>query len=238
MPSTATSSKLLRRSVASSKHSVHNQKGEQEASTPFLLSRPNLVGVIVAVLIVIIHVTVGLGALWPLVAVCGWGASVLLVPAPAQKQLPPAPAVPTQVQLEQTLEATLRKLEAAEVPDKVAAKADELRTAVKFVLFHWDDLEDEPNHQLTMSDVVQVYFPQVVNDYADVPNVLHPDAVASVVSALDSLIDAVSRIRTAIVQDSLDTLSSNAQLLRDRFATNPLGPFTSEGGDSPGTVSS
>lgn len=192
-----------------------------DADSSFLLSRKNIVGVVIALLVIVMHVTVGLGFLWPLVAVCGWGAGVLLTPKKKPKPIDPA-TLPTEVVLRRSLQATMGRLSAGEVPDKVLAKATELQRSAQYVLGNWEDLEGEPKHQLTMSDIISVYFPQVVSDYVEVPNIFHPDAVDSVIQSLDALTHAVERIRNAMVQHSLDTLSSNAKLLEQRFSQPSL----------------
>ena len=46
----------------------------------FLNSPANIVGLILAIAVVLLHLTVGLGFLWPVVAIAAWGASVALLP--------------------------------------------------------------------------------------------------------------------------------------------------------------
>ena len=199
----------------------HRKQTGTDADSSFFRSRQNLVGVVVAFLVIIVHIVVGLGVLWPLVAICGWGAGVMLTP----KKQPPAiemKAIPLQTGLKRTLTTTMRKLDKAEVPDRVMDTAKDLQRNTKYVLANWDDLEGQPEHQLTINDVVNVYFPQVVGDYIDVPNKLHPDAVESVVKSIHSLDQAVERIRDGIIRHSLDTLSSNAKSLESKFASPTL----------------
>lgn len=64
----------------------------------FLNSLAKIVGLILAIAVVLLHLTVGLGFLWPVVAIADWGASVALLPRQskgAQKSvsLAPKPAV-------------------------------------------------------------------------------------------------------------------------------------------------
>lgn len=211
----------MRKFVSKRTSTSHRKQTGTDADYSFFRSRQNLVGVVVAFLVIIVHIVVGLGVLWPLVAICGWGAGVMLTP----KKQPPAiekKAIPLQTGLKRTLTTTMRKLDKAEVPDRVMDTAKDLQRNTKYVLANWDDLEGQPEHQLTMNDVVNVYFPQVVGDYIDVPNKLHPDAVESVVKSIHSLDQAVERIRDGIIRHSLDTLSSNAKSLESKFASPTL----------------
>lgn len=46
----------------------------------FFFSRKNLAGIAIATLIIALHLVIGLGAFWPVVAIAGYGAAVALTP--------------------------------------------------------------------------------------------------------------------------------------------------------------
>ena len=78
--------------MATSKSS--DTSSDKSSGGGFLNSPANIVGFILAISVVLLHLTVGLGFLWPVVAIAAWGASVALLPRQskgAQKSVSSAP---------------------------------------------------------------------------------------------------------------------------------------------------
>ncbi|WIM68774.1 hypothetical protein QP027_05145 [Corynebacterium breve] len=187
----------------------------------FFTSRKNIVGVVAAVLVIILHLSLGLGALWPVAAVAAWGAGVALTPPKKPKPLPPPPPEDTPVTLERTLRSMYHTMESAGVPQRVVDEALELDQTVRFVLNEWHALEADPDHQTTMWNIVQIYYPQVIETYMDAPDMNLPAAMTSVIDSLDTLTGAVGSIKQAILDHNVRALDSHARTLREQFGNLP-----------------
>ncbi|MHA2788899.1 hypothetical protein ACXZ66_07105 [Corynebacterium sp. S7] len=189
-------------------------------NTNFFNSRKNAVGIIAAVLVIVVHLAVGLGALWPVVAIAAWGAGVALTPEKKQKELP-KPVEPAPQKLERTMNASLNKLSHANAPREVVDQARLLSQNVRFVLAEWDAVESVPEHQQNMWNIVEIYLPEVVNTYLDAPDLTLPSAVDSVVDSLQTLTGAVEQIKQAILDNNVRELDSQARMLRSKFGNLP-----------------
>lgn len=187
----------------------------------FLVSRKNQVGLVLAILVVVLHIAFGFGALWPVAAVAAWGAGVALTPPPKQEALPPAPFVPTPELLNQKLDETSKQLAQARPPKPVLDQVGELERNVRFVLGEWDHLQPTPEHRQTMWNIVQEYYPSVVSTYLDAPQFRDPQAVNVVLDSLTTLTRAAGRIRQGILDDNLRAMDSQAQYLRGELGDLP-----------------
>lgn len=191
------------------------------AFSNYLISRKNQVGLALAILVVVLHIAFGFGALWPVAAIAAYGAGAALTPPPKQAALPPAPVVPTPQLLDETLAKTSNQLRSARPPERVVVKAHELEENIRFVLSEWDHLEPTPQHRQTMWDVVTVYYPEVVTTYLDAPQFRDESAVAVVLDSLGTLERAAERIKQGILQDNLRALDSQAQFLKGELGDLP-----------------
>ncbi|WP_018296315.1 hypothetical protein [Corynebacterium lubricantis] len=189
-------------------------------NTNFFKSRKNLVGIIAAVLVIVIHLAVGLGALWPVVAVAAWGAGAVLTPEKKQKELP-KPAVPAPVTLERTLQATLNQLGHANPPREVLDQARVLSQNARFVLAEWDSMESAPDQQQSVWNIIEIYLPEVVTTYLDAPDLHLPSAVDHVLDSLYTLTTALESIKQAILDNNVRALDSQARMLRSKFGNLP-----------------
>ena len=70
----------------------------------YFASAKNQVGLVLAILVVVLHLVVGIGIYWPVAALAAYGAGAALTPARKPKELTPAPAEPTPVVLERSLQ--------------------------------------------------------------------------------------------------------------------------------------
>ncbi|SDS10432.1 hypothetical protein [Corynebacterium timonense] len=187
----------------------------------FLRSRKNQVGMVCAILVVVLHIAFGLGFLWPIAAVAAYGAGAALTPPQKQKELPPAPLVPTPQLLEDAYRRTTAQLRQAEPVDDVLYQAYALEDNIRFVLGQWEHLEPTPQHRQTIWNIVKIYYPEVVGTYLAAPNFREERAVAVVVDSLSTLTQAAERIKNGIVEDNLRAMDSQANFLRVELGELP-----------------
>ena len=185
----------------------------------YFISAKNHVGMVLAILVIVLHLVVGLGDLWPVAALAAYGAGAALAPAPKRREL--TESQPTPVVLEESLRRTSAQLAMARPPREVMAQSETLQEYVRFVLAEWDHLEPTPEHRQTIWNVVQVYYPEVVKTYLEAPQYRDPAAVSVVVDSLSTLTRAAWRIRQGILDDNLRAMDSQAQFLRQELGDLP-----------------
>lgn len=185
----------------------------------YFISAKNQVGMVLAILVIVLHLVVGLGDLWPVAALVAYGAGAALAPAPKRREL--TESQPTPVVLEESLRRTSAQLAMARPPREVMAQSETLQEYVRFVLAEWDHLEPTPEHRQTIWNVVQVYYPEVVKTYLEAPQYRDPAAVSVVVDSLSTLTRAAWRIRQGILDDNLRAMDSQAQFLRQELGDLP-----------------
>lgn len=185
----------------------------------YFISAKNQVGMVLAILVIVLHLVVGLGDLWPVAALAAYGAGAALAPAPKRREF--TESQPTPVVLEESLRRTSAQLAMARPPREVMAQSETLQEYVRFVLAEWDHLEPTPEHRQTIWNVVQVYYPEVVKTYLEAPQYRDPAAVSVVVDSLSTLTRAAWRIRQGILDDNLRAMDSQAQFLRQELGDLP-----------------
>lgn len=194
-----------------------------DGSGSFFTSRKNLVGMILAVLVIVVHLVVGLGFLWPVAALAAWGAGVALTPSPEHKELAhkPQEMLPAPVELNNNLTDVLAPLQRARPPQKVSIQAREMEESLRFVLAHWDDLDSAPQHQQTIWNIVNIYLPEVVNTYVDAPQFRSPEAAEVMTGSLGTLTSAAEKVKQGILDQNLRAMDSQARTLREAFGDLP-----------------
>nr|WP_222865357.1 MULTISPECIES: hypothetical protein [unclassified Corynebacterium] len=210
-----------RRFVATSKSSGTSSGGG------FLNSPANIVGLILAIAVVLLHLTVGLGFLWPVVAIAAWGASVALLPRQskgAQKSVSsaPKPEVPQRrplnpSELRRNLHRTLGRLFDAQPGEALGNAANDLGATLESVLSEWKYLKDYPEQKVVIGGIIQEYLPQTVNSYLAVPERLRHKAENPARESIDLLHSAVQKIQDAIGQDNLIALEGQRDTLAIQF---------------------
>ncbi len=189
----------------------------------FFTSRKNLVGMTLATLVIVLHLALGLGFLWPVAAAAAWGAGVALTPSPKRKELeaPKQPMLPAPVQLEEKLEETLRPLFRVRPPRPVGPQARELEQNLRFVFEHWEDLESAPQHQQNIWNIVNIYLPEVVTTYLDAPQYRSQEAADVMAGSLGTLTSAAEKVKQGILDQNLRAMDSQARTLREAFGDLP-----------------
>ncbi|SES18445.1 hypothetical protein [Corynebacterium cystitidis] len=185
------------------------------------MARKNVVGLIAAALVLVLHAIFGLGAFWMLAVAAAWGAGYVLTPPRSPKALKAAPPKSVSLDLETSMRTALGVLATTRPPQIVTDKARELDQNVRFVLAEWDDLEAYPEHQQSMWNIVKIYFPQVVDTYRDAPDPNLDAAVRWFLDSLNTLVGAVANIKKAILDNNVRELDSHARTLRSKFGNLP-----------------
>ncbi len=193
----------------------------------FLNSPANIVGLILAIAVVLLHLTVGLGFLWPVVAIAAWGASVALLPRQskgAQKSVSsaPKPEIPQRrplnpSELRRNLHRTLGRLFDAQPGEALGNAANDLGATLESVLSEWKYLKDYPEQKVVIGGIIQEYLPQTVNSYLAVPERLRHKAENPARESIDLLHSAVQKIQDAIGQDNLIALEGQRDTLAIQF---------------------
>lgn len=203
----------------SSTPSSNNRSGDGN----FFTSRKNIVGMTLATTVIVLHLALGFGFLWPVAAAAAWGAGVALTPSPQRKQLeaPRQPMLPAPVELNGKLTDTLKPLYDARPPKEVSTQAREMEDNLRFVLAHWDDLEMAPQHQQNVWDIVNIYLPEVVTTYLDAPQYRSPEAADVMAGSLGTLTSAAGKVKQGILDQNLRAMDSQARTLREAFGDLP-----------------
>ena len=211
--------------MATSKSS--STSSDKSSGGGFINSPANIVGLILAIAVVLLHLTVGLGFLWPVVAIAAWGASVALLPRQskgAQKSVSsaPKPEVPQRrplnpSELRRNLHRTLGRLFDAQPGEALGNAANDLGATLESVLSEWKYLKDYPEQKVVIGGIIQEYLPQTVNSYLAVPERLRHKAENPARESIDLLHSAVQKIQDAIGQDNLIALEGQRDTLAIQF---------------------
>lgn len=178
----------------------------------FFRSRGNIVGIVIALVVLIVHFTLGLGFLWPVVAVAGWGAAVALIPDK------PKPATPeledsSPQRLSQTLADSARELYAMDPPSRIVDSMAALNTSLHWILQEWDDLVHVPETRVTITTMITEFLPGLVHSYSNVPDPNHPRAVERVVESLNLLDEEARSTKQAIIDNNVRALEDHTRSL-------------------------
>lgn len=208
--------------VTSSPYTSPSDSGQGSGGS-FFTSRKNLVGMTLAVLVIVLHLAIGLGFLWPVAAAAAWGAGVALTPLPERKQLGASstPMLPAPVELDGKLTEALKPLYDVRPPKPVGPQARELDKTLRFVLRNWDDLNSAPQHQQNIWDIINIYLPEVVTTYLDAPQYRSPEAVKVMSGSLGTLTSAADKVKQGILDQNLRAMDSQARTLREAFGDLP-----------------
>ncbi|MFC6146651.1 hypothetical protein [Corynebacterium nasicanis] len=192
-----------------------------DTSDNFFLSRKNLIGMVLAAAIIVVHLVLGLGFLWPVVALAAWGAGVALTPAPRQQALPPAPERPDADELLRRLDLSTRELYSAGPAAPVLDATAALRGSLLEVLLEWDHLGDVPEQRVVIETIIDDYLPRTLRAYLAITERQHPVAIAETVDSLGILQEEATRIHRAVVNDTLRELEDQTRALRLQFGRLP-----------------
>lgn len=189
----------------------------------FLFSRRNIVGVVLAAAVIVLHLVVGLGVLWPVVAAAGYGAGVALTPARRRRELTTVegPALAGVDELRVGAARQIERLKAHSVPRTVIHALADFEVSALKVLDNWAELVDFPEHQVTVRAMITRYMPELVDSYLRIPDRTEPRAVNDIISSLNLLRDEAEHIYEGILENNLNRLEDHGRVLRMQFGRLP-----------------
>ena len=185
-----------------------------------------------AVVAIILEVTVGLGAFWPVIVVAAYGVGALLWPRDRLNLTlelgESASADDLKVQmsaLRKTMTTQSGRL-GADVVTPLGALLDILDEIVS----KWDDLLAAPEQSHVVQQMIVDYVPTSLQTYLNIPATYALTArVAGKKSAHDELIDQLTlltteaeKIRAAVYTKDLDALGDQSRFLQDKFGKSSL----------------
>ncbi|HZK31868.1 MAG TPA: hypothetical protein VFC72_03040 [Corynebacterium sp.] len=195
---------------------------DPDGKRTFLFSRKNIVGVIVAAVILVVHVIYGLGFLWPVVAVAGWGAAVLLTPEAKQPAAEVKnPSILPPEHLERGLDQSIERLYSINPPAEIDQEMTRLSDVLRWLFGRWGELDGAPEQQMTLTTMVQEFLPGMVERYLSIPDLHHPQAVADVVDSLQILREEAEETKQAVIADNVRQLEDHTRALRLQFGRLP-----------------
>lgn len=181
----------------------------------FFTSRANFVGITLALVVLVAHLVLGLGALWPLAAVAAWGAGVALTPTPRQPSLE-APKESDPFRLAMRLHAALTPFSTSGV-QPVEAQALRSGEALDWVLQHWDELAEAPEQKIQYATIIEEYLPGLGSAYQQVYSPRDDRAVSQVVESLSIIETEAEKTKAAIIDQNVMELDNHARVLKLQF---------------------
>lgn len=208
----------------------------------FFTSRRNIVGMVLAVLVIVGHLAVGFGALWPIAAAAAWGVGALLTPpdkAPGgSRVLDPADAAPAVVkrkgpeELGRELENRFAGWSTASLPREVEEEIIVVHVRLVEALGNWARFESAPQHRAVVSQIITSDLPEVVDGYLAVAPDRRFAATKDVVDLLDLLrhqIDLANEDARGIADAEQRELERKRLEMELRFGPRPDVPDDDDG---------
>lgn len=163
----------------------------------FFFSRRNMVGMLLAVVVVVLHLVLGLGFLWPVAALAAWGAGALLTPPEKEnlravprdaREVPGERLRPTEPDdLRRYLDRDVRRWERRRLPPAITDALTGAYSNLVDALGKWDRLDSSTRHRVIVQHIVTDDLPDVMDGYLAIPREDRPRAEADVVSLLGLL---------------------------------------------------
>lgn len=185
-----------------------------------------------AVIAIILEVTVGLGAFWPVIVVAAYGVGALLWPRDrlhltlALGESASADDLRAQMgSLRKTMSTQSGRL-GVDVVKPLGALLDVLDEIVA----KWDDLLVAPGQSHVVQQMIVDYLPTSLQSYLNIPATYALTArVVGKKSAHDELLDQLAlltteaeKIRSAVYSKDLDALVDQSRFLQDKFGKSSL----------------
>jgi hypothetical protein len=198
----------------------------------WLESGKNIVGCLLAVIAIVLEVTVGLGAFWPVIVVAAYVVGALVWPRDrlnltlALGESASADDLHAQML---ALRKTMTTQSGRLGPD-VVTPLGALLDILDEIVTKWDDLLVAPEQSHVVQQMIVDYVPTSLQTYLNIPATYALTArVAGKKSAHDELLDQLSlltteaeKIRAAVYTKDLDALGDQSRFLQDKFGTSSL----------------
>ena len=198
----------------------------------WLESGKNIVGCVLAVVAIILEVTVGLGAFWPVIVVAAYAVGALLWPRD-RLNLTLALGESASADDLKAQMASLRKTmstQSGRLGDDVVKPLGALLDILDEIVSKWDDLLVAPEQSHVVQQMIVDYLPTSLQTYLNIPATYALTArVAGKKSAHDELVDQLTlltteaeKIRAAVYSKDLDALGDQSRFLQDKFGKSSL----------------
>ena len=187
----------------------------------YFTSRKNILGMASAGAVIALHVVVGLGFLWPVVAAASYGGFALLTP---EKKAPaPEPKTPAEqaYELEKILYAQLGMVGNV-APLAVQNKFLDVYEALHWVLEHWDRYGDSWAARASVESMIQQHIPDVMDAYLQVINRENEAHVSDINHTLVIFEKEAKRIRQAAEDDSVSALRERTLAVKLQYGVMPV----------------
>ena len=198
----------------------------------WLESGKNIVGCVLAVVAIILEVTVGLGAFWPVIVVAAYAVGALLWPRDRLNLTLALGESASADDLKAQL-ASLRKTmstQSGRLGDDIVKPLGALLDILDEIVSKWDDLLVAPEQSHVVQQMIVDYLPTSLQTYLNIPATYALTArVAGKKSAHDELVDQLTlltteaeKIRAAVYSKDLDALGDQSRFLQEKFGKSSL----------------
>lgn len=166
---------------------------------------------ILAIVAVLVHLLVGLGILWPVIALCAYGIGVALTPSPSQ------PALTAPSTLVDALEAATLRFRALGIGQSSERELGQLKWTVGQLERHMDELAAQPILLQTVNEIAYSHVPTLEAAFEEVPDIARGHAIGELDSSLRLLNEEAAKILNAIVQQKYRGLEDQRAQLEQKF---------------------
>lgn len=177
----------------------------------WFFSRRNVVGLILAIVAVVIHLAVGLGTLWPVIAIAAWGVGVALTPSA------PQPALAPPSTLVDAIDASTLHFRALGIGQSSERELGQLKWTIGQLERHMDELAAQPILLQTVNEIAYSHVPTLEAAFEEVPDIARGQALDELDSSLQLLNEEAAKILNAIVQQKFRGLEGQRAELEQKF---------------------
>lgn len=177
----------------------------------WFFSRRNVAGMILAIIAIALHLAVGLGSLWPLVALCAYGVGAVLTPSASKPEL----AAPRT--LVDAIESSTQNFRALGVGQSSIQELGQLKWTIGQLERHMDELAAQPILLQTVNEIAYSHVPTLEAAFAEVPDIARGQAIGELDNSLRLLNEEAGKILNAIVQQKFKGLEDQRAELEQRF---------------------
>lgn len=182
------------------------------ATNNWFFSRRNMVGMTLAILAIAVHLVVGIGYLWPVVALCAYGIGVAITPSPSQ------PALAPQSTLVDAIESSSAHLRALGAGNSSAQELGQLKWTIGQLERHMDELAAQPILLQTVNEIAYSHLPTLEAAFEEVPDIARGHAIDELDQSLHFLNKEAAKILDAIVKQKFRGLEDQRAQLEEKFS--------------------
>jgi hypothetical protein len=198
----------------------------------WLESGKNIVGSVLAVIAIILEVTIGLGAFWPVIVIAAYAVGALLWPRDRLNLTLALGESASEDDLKAQMGALRKTMgtQSLRLGQDVVKELSDLLNVLDEIVSKWDDLLVAPDQSHVVQQMIVDYLPTSLQTYLNIPATYALTArVAGKKSAHDELLDQLTlldaeatKIRAAVYSKDLDALGDQSRFLQDKFGTSSL----------------